>query len=87
LDHGRRAPLPYAPIAAIIEADGNQAAVFVAENGVARRRAVQVAFIVDAAVAIAGGLKAGDVVVTDGALYLEDGEPIQVVAPVVSAAQ
>ena len=79
--------LPYAPIAAVIEADGDQAAVFVAQDGVARRRPVRVAFIVSAAVAIADGLKAGEVVVTDGALYLEDGESIQVVAPVAAASQ
>ncbi|TFG85123.1 MAG: efflux RND transporter periplasmic adaptor subunit [Chromatiales bacterium] len=79
--------LAYAPIAAVIEADGDQAAVFVAQDGVARRRPVRVAFIAPAAVAIAEGLKAGEVVVTDGALYLEDGESIQVVAPAATAAQ
>ncbi|MBL8200855.1 MAG: efflux RND transporter periplasmic adaptor subunit [Chromatiales bacterium] len=71
--------LPYAPIAAVIEADGNQAAVYVVEDGVARRRQVRIAFIAPTAVAIASGLRAGETVVTDGALYLEDGEKIQVV--------
>ena len=79
--------LAYAPIAAVIEADGDQAAVFVAQDGVARRRPVRVAFITPAAIAIAEGLKAGEVVVTDGALYLEDGESIQVVAPEAAAAR
>lgn len=79
--------LPYAPIAAVIEADGDQAAVFVIEDGAARRRPVRVAFIAPAAVAIAAGLKAGETVVTDGALYLEDGEKIQVVPPQATAAQ
>lgn len=79
--------LPYAPIAAVIEADGDQAAVFVAQDGVARRRPVRIAFITSAAVAITEGLKAGEIVVTDGALYLEDGERIQVVAPAAAAAQ
>ncbi len=79
--------LPYAPIAAVIEADGDQAAVFVIEDGAARRRPVQVAFIAPMAVAIAGGLRAGETVVTDGALYLEDGEKIQVVPPPSPAAQ
>ncbi|MDP2323059.1 MAG: efflux RND transporter periplasmic adaptor subunit, partial [Gammaproteobacteria bacterium] len=79
--------LPYVPIAAVIEADGNQAAVFVAQDGVARRRPVRIAFIASAAVAITDGLKAGEIVVTDGALYLEDGERIQVVAPAAAAAQ
>jgi RND family efflux transporter MFP subunit len=70
--------LPYAPFAAVIEADGDRAAVFVASDGVARRRAVRVAFINSNGVAIADGLAAGETVVTDGALYLADGERIRV---------
>jgi RND family efflux transporter MFP subunit len=81
------ATLPYAPIASVIEADGDRAAVFVVEGGAARRRAVRIAFIAPAAVAIASGLNAGEKVVTDGALYLEDGEKIRVVAPTATAAQ
>jgi len=77
--------LAYAPIAAVIEADGDQAAVFVVENEVARRRPVRVAFIAPAAVAIAEGLRAGEVVVTDGALYLEDGESVQAISPAAAA--
>ena len=69
--------VPYAPVAAIVEADGNQAAVFVVSEGVATRRAVQVAFIDTAGVAIASGLAVGETVVTDGALYLADGEPVR----------
>jgi RND family efflux transporter MFP subunit len=79
--------LPYAPIAAVIEADGDQAAVFVVEDGTARRRPVGIAFIAPTAVAIASGLKAGETVVTDGALYLEDGEKIEVVPPPATAAR
>lgn len=79
--------LPYAPIAAVIEADGDRAAVFVVQEGVARRRPVHIAFIAPTAVAVAEGLKAGEIVVTDGALYLEDGEQIQVAAPASAAAQ
>ncbi|MBM4222090.1 MAG: efflux RND transporter periplasmic adaptor subunit, partial [Gammaproteobacteria bacterium] len=70
--------LPSAPFAAVIEADGDRAAVFVASGGIARRRAVQVAFINSNGVAIADGLTAGETVVTDGALYLADGERIRV---------
>lgn len=69
--------LPYAPFAAIVEADADRAAVFVVEDGVAKRRAVQVAFIDTAGVAIASGLATGETVVTDGALYLADGERIR----------
>lgn len=80
-----RSTLPYAPIAAVIEADGERAAVFVFDDGVARRRAVRIAFIAPAAIAVAEGLKVGETVVTDGALYLEDGEQIQAVAPAIPA--
>ena len=73
--------LPYVPIAAVIEADGQRAAVFVLQAGKARRRPVRVAFIGPTSVAIAEGLKAGETVVTDGALYLEDGDEVRVVAP------
>ncbi len=79
--------LPYAPISAVIEADGDQAAVFVVENGVAIRRAVRIAFIAPTAIAVAEGLKAGEKVVTDGALYLEDGESVQPVTPPVAASE
>jgi RND family efflux transporter MFP subunit len=75
--------LAYVPVAAVIEADRDQAAVFVPDGGVARRRAVTVAFIADDRVALRGGLAPGDTVITDGALYLADGEAI---APAVAAA-
>lgn len=78
-----RSTLPYAPIAAVIEGDGDRAAVFVLEDGVARRRAVRIAFIAPESVAIAEGLKVGETVVTEGALYLEDGQQVQAVPPAV----
>ena len=73
-------PLPHAPIAALIEADGDRAAVFVLEQGIARLRPVRVAFIAPETIAIREGLTAGEMVITDGALYLEDGQAVQVVA-------
>lgn len=74
------ATLPYAPVGAVIEADGERAAVFIAADGVARRREVKVAFIAPESVALSAGLAPGETVVTDGALYLEDGERIEVVS-------
>lgn len=72
--------LPHAPIAALIEADGDRAAVFVLEQGIARLRPVRVAFIAPETVAIREGLTAGETVITDGALYLEDGQDVLVAA-------
>jgi RND family efflux transporter MFP subunit len=66
----------YVPIASIVEGEGRRASVYVLDNDRARRREVEVAFIANDRVAIASGVNVGEHVVTDGALYLEDGEII-----------
>jgi membrane fusion protein, multidrug efflux system len=75
----------YVPIAAIVEGNGRRASVFVVESRgtalVAKRRAVEVAFIDGIDVALAHGLQAGENVVTDGALYLQDGEHVAIRKP------
>jgi RND family efflux transporter MFP subunit len=72
----------YVPIASIVEGNGRTASVFVLDNAngtlVAKRRPVEVAFIDGTQVAIADGVKAGEKIVTDGALYLQDGERVLV---------
>jgi RND family efflux transporter MFP subunit len=72
----------YVPIASIVEGDGRRANVFVLEtaNGVpvAKRRSVDVAFIDGVNVAIGKGVAVGEKIVTDGALYLQDGEQVLV---------
>jgi RND family efflux transporter MFP subunit len=68
----------YVPIAAIVEGNGRSASVFVLGNNHAQRRVVEVAFIENEAVALTKGLQAGEKVITDGALYLEDGEQVTV---------
>jgi len=68
----------YVPIGAIVEGNGRAASVFVLGNNHAERRAVEVAFIENDAVALTKGLQAGEKVITDGALYLEDGEQVTV---------
>jgi RND family efflux transporter MFP subunit len=78
--------LPYVPIAAIVEADGDRAAVFVPAGDVAERRPVTIAFIAGDQVAIRSGLGAGDPVITDGALYLAEGERIDVMPTEAGAA-
>jgi RND family efflux transporter MFP subunit len=76
----------YVPISAIVEGDGRTARVFVLDKEHARRRDVQVAFIEGASVALAGGLKAGEQVITDGAQYLEDGEQVAIAEAAASTA-
>ena len=75
----------YVPIAAIVEGEGHRASVFVVDGAHARKREVQVAFIEQDRVALEQGLTAGERVVTDGALYLEDGEAVSVEQAVAQA--
>lgn len=68
----------YVPIAAIVEGQGDRASVFVPNEGRAQRRDVKVAFIEGERVALVNGLEAGERVITDGSLYLEEGESISI---------
>ena len=68
----------YVPIAAVVEGAGRTAHVFVNEKGIARKQRVEIDFIVDENAAVLTGLTQGTEVVTEGALYLQDGEPIEV---------
>ena len=68
----------YVPIAAVVEGAGRTAHVFVNEKGIARKQRVEIDFIVDEDAAVLTGLTQGTEVVTEGALYLQDGEPIEV---------
>jgi RND family efflux transporter MFP subunit len=71
----------YVPIGAIVEGDGRTARLFVLDKDRARRRDVEVAFIEGDTVARVGGVEAGEQVITDGALYLEDGEQVAIAEP------
>ena len=77
----------YVPIGAIVEGDGRAARLFVLDKDRARRRDIEVAFIEGAIVALASGVDAGEQVITDGALYLEDGERVAIFTPVTAGAQ
>jgi RND family efflux transporter MFP subunit len=66
------------PAGAVVEADGGRASVFVLDGTVARRREVQVAFIDGDEVALRGGLRPGEPVITEGAPFLDDGEHVAV---------
>ena len=68
--------LTYIPIAALVEGDGDIAQVFVVDGTVARKREVKAAFIEGDTVALSSGLAIGTTLVTEGALYLVDGERI-----------
>lgn len=80
-----KSTLVYVPVAAVVEGDGQKADVFVVADDHAVRRPVRVAFITQHGVALAEGLASGETVVTDGALYLADGERITIVAEAAQA--
>jgi RND family efflux transporter MFP subunit len=68
----------YVPIGAIVEGAGRSARLFVLDKDRARSRDIEVAFIEGGIVALANGVDAGEQVITDGALYLEDGERVAI---------
>src|SRR6185295_3631193 len=71
-------PLTYVPMAALVEGNGDRASVFVIEAGKALRRDVRVAFITADSIALESGLSSGEAVITDGALFLENGELVEI---------
>jgi len=71
--------LPHVPLSAVIEGHGGNAAVFLVDGEVARRRPIEVAFITAETVAVRAGLTVGERVVTAGAPYLDDGDAVVVV--------
>lgn len=84
--HSSELRYTYVPVSAIVEGEGRTASVFVVDGTTARKRLVRVGFIRDEKVALAEGLKPGERVVTEGALYLVDGERIRVVDGATAAA-
>ena len=76
---GRAQRLTYVPVGAVVEGTRDRASVFIVDRDHARRRDVRVAFIDAAGVALASGVAPGERVVTDGALYLDDNDPIDIV--------
>jgi membrane fusion protein, multidrug efflux system len=77
---GRTARMPTIPIAALLEADGDRGTVYtVSPAGLARRLPVAVGSLRDGRVAVPEGLDGVELVVTDGAAYLRDGAPVEVV--------
>jgi membrane fusion protein, multidrug efflux system len=71
-------PLTYVPMAALVEGNGDRASVFVIQGGKALKRDVRVAFITADSIALESGVISGETVITDGALFLENGEPVEV---------
>ncbi len=67
------------PITSLLEADGGIATVFVvAKGGVAKKVSVQTGRLLGERIEVIAGLAPGDQVVTEGAAWLDDNDPIRV---------
>lgn len=78
---GRRKGVLLAPRSALLSWDvaGRKADLFVADNGLARRRTVRTGETAGDRVEIASGLSAGELVLTRGAFNVRDGDRVNVV--------
>jgi multidrug efflux system membrane fusion protein len=76
----RGAPTRLVPIEAVLEADGDEAAVYALspDGKHAKRHRVTVAFMDGDRVAVASGLNGASRVLTEGAAYLDDGAAVRV---------
>lgn len=70
--------LLYIPTGAVVAGIDQQASIYVLQGEQAKKRDVQVAFFTRDRVALRNGLAANEQVITDGALYLSDGEHVSV---------
>jgi RND family efflux transporter MFP subunit len=77
------APAVLVPVQALLEANEREAGILVLDRGrgTVRRVNIQIGRMSGGAVEVPGGLDAGTEVVIDGAAFLENGDPVRVVAP------
>jgi len=67
------------PVTSLLEADGGLATVFVIAKGdVARRVSVRTGRLIGERIEVVAGLSPGDRVVTEGAAWLDDNDPVRV---------
>ena len=67
------------PVTSLLEADGRLATVFVvAKGGVARKVSVRTGRLLGERIEVIAGLAVGDQVITEGAAWLDDNEPVRV---------
>ena len=68
-----------APVDAVVEGNGQEAFVFVSQNGKAHKLPVRVAFIREGQVLLSSGLAEGAAIITDGSAYLTEGVSVKVI--------
>ena len=71
----------WVPLSAMVEGEGNMAAVFTVNGNKAQKVDIRVAHILDGKVLAATGLENIDTVVTEGAAYLTDGALVRIAPP------
>ena len=81
IDAEQRSNVPLVPTIAVLRDAANQAVVVVAAGGTAQRRPVVTGLEDQAHIEIRSGLKAGELVITQGHSSLRDGTPITVTTP------
>ncbi len=67
------------PISAMVEGEGNMAAVYTVKKNRAKKIPIRIAHILDGKVLTSHGLEGVDTVVTEGAAYLSDGAEVTIV--------
>jgi RND family efflux transporter MFP subunit len=69
------------PVSALVEADGQQATVYVLDRAqnLARRKQVELGPLLGEQIVVTAGLVIGDAVITDGAAWLTDGRAVRIV--------
>lgn len=68
------------PIESIVKSNGSHATIFVIKNGKAHKKQVQISQLLGEQVAISAGLDDVESVVTVGAIFLEEGDEVEVVS-------
>ena len=81
LQPGSSATLLHIPAGALVTAEGMRGNIFVVQDGHARRRAIEIAYIDGPDMAVRSGLQPGDAVVTEGAPFLDDNESVAIARP------
>jgi multidrug efflux system membrane fusion protein len=78
---------PVVPVQALLEANGNEASVFVYEPArrLVHRVTIRIGRLSDGQVEVLDGLAAGNQVVVDGAAFLENGETVRLAAGAAAA--
>jgi RND family efflux transporter MFP subunit len=71
----------WVPLSAMVEGEGNIAAVFTVNGNKAQKVKIRIAHILDGKVLAASGLETIDTVVTEGAAYLTDGALVRIAPP------